>query len=123
MSNKIISSLKRARSEAFAEIERINKAIDILEPKPKIVVGATADQYKSKFLKIIDNRPRTAREIRRKAGFVSESQTYKYLKELVEEDRIHLVDVNGIHHYVKPREELRLVAGDGVKSRRRRRAV
>jgi hypothetical protein len=118
--DNIIANLKLARQEAFDQIERINTAIEILLPKPKIQPPMqTANQYKAKFMEVIRDTPLTAAEIRRKAGFMSESQTYKYLKELNEEGRIDRLDINKIRHYRKPREELRLIAGSGVKSHKR----
>jgi hypothetical protein len=74
--DSIITNLKLARQEAFDQIGRINTAIDILLPRPKIQPPQqTADQYKAKFMEVIRDTPLTAAEIRRKAGFMSESQT------------------------------------------------
>jgi hypothetical protein len=121
--HEIVVGLKAARQSAFGQIERINRAIEILTPRPAIRPPlASADQYKTAFLEVITNSPQTAGEIRRKSGFMSESQTYKYLKELTDEGKIERSDINGIRHYTTPREELRLVAGHGVTSRKRRRA-
>jgi len=130
MKNKnkdIVESMRLIRKTALKEIgniqdqiARISKAIDILDPKPEVLVaGRAPDQYKSKFLEVIGREPLTAREIRRKSGFMSESQTYKYLKELTESGKLQMVEINNVRHYRKPREELRLIAGHGVSSYKR----
>lgn len=127
MNNKdIVESMRSIRKLAQKEISniqdqiaRISRAIDILDPKPEVLVGRAPDQYKSKFLEVIGRELMTAREVRRKSGFMSESQTYKYLKELTESGELQMVEVNSVRHYRKPREELRLIAGHGVSSYKR----
>jgi len=125
---EILKSLKSARKLAQKEIvsiqdqiSRINQAIDVLDPKPEIIAKPTSVQFKAKILEATSHDPLTVTEIRHRVGFMSNYRAQKYLKELTDEGKLNMLGINGVTHYRKPREELRLIAGHGVTSHKIRR--
>jgi|SRR5215471_19104106 len=111
----IVARLIEQRNEAMDAVARIQRAIEILAPRPEVKPVPATDQIKEGILRTLKAYgEKTHYQLGRILG-ITPYRAQKVAREMVEGGALEIRNWGDVPHFTIKRETLRIVAGEGVR--------
>jgi hypothetical protein len=111
---EVIESLHQQHEALLSDLRKLRDALDILDPPKPVEPKPAEQQIRELVVSAVQTGPKTQWQLGKIIG-ISPGRIRKIANQMVRNGTLQSREIGKTTHYEVKREELRIIAGDGVR--------